>query len=105
MTFHIFYTPIATCLTLVDDIVLVCCCLHNMFRGSRTATQEEDNFDIQMPTENIINLSHRGGNTSAIAFYNRNDFRTILIVEQELFRNCWLAVEACYQTRYLIHFI
>nr|XP_015837965.1 PREDICTED: uncharacterized protein LOC107398439 isoform X2 [Tribolium castaneum] len=52
-TFCIFYTPIATHPTLVDDIVMVSCCLHNLLRGSLTANHEE------------------GGNISAAAFQNK----------------------------------
>lgn len=76
-TFRIFFVPIAVDVSLVDKIILVACSLHNLLRSSRnlSPTLEDENTNYGMPTENMINLQHIGGNTSRAAFENRNKFK------------------------------
>lgn len=75
-TFRIFFVPIAVDPSSVDKIILVTCCLHNLLRSSRNMLSAiEDDINLQMPTENMINFRHVGGNSSAAAFENRNNFK------------------------------
>lgn len=75
--FRIFYRPLATDPSVVYDIVLFSCCLHNLIRGSRSKYGDNVELDaeMEMPKHNMIPLRLIGGNSSLTAFHDRNMFK------------------------------
>nr|XP_022909725.1 uncharacterized protein LOC111420898 [Onthophagus taurus] len=64
-TFRIFYSPIAIEPTVVDLIIMATCCLHNLMRAECPTRISEGSLGTNLPRENMINLHHIGGNSSA----------------------------------------
>lgn len=76
--FRIFYTAINLNPETVDNVVIVCCCLHNMLRDAYGTKSGAPNYDQdptqELPTENFINLARARGFADYEAFAVRNSF-------------------------------
>ncbi|KAL0830080.1 hypothetical protein ABMA28_003537 [Loxostege sticticalis] len=70
--FRVFYTPIAIAPNVVDDLILTCCCLHNLLRDGYLERHSLP-FHIynatDRPEENMIDIVGSGG------FANRDGFQ------------------------------
>lgn len=70
--FRIFYQPINLETTTIDDLIWVCCCLHNMLREGYLETNKQPFFESdnveQTPINNMIPMSCRGGFSSFESF-------------------------------------
>lgn len=78
-TFRIFYQPINLETTTVDDLVWVCCCLHNMLREGYLETKKQSFFELrtaeETPINNKISISRRGGFSSIEGFEVRDLYK------------------------------
>jgi len=70
--FRIFYQSINLGTTTIDDLVWVCCCLHNMLRDGYLETNKRPFFEFdtaeQTPNNNMIPISRRDGFSSIEGF-------------------------------------
>jgi len=75
-TFRIFYQPINLETTTVDDLVWVCCCLHNMLREGYLETKKQSFFELktaeETPINNMISIFRLGGFSSIEGFEVRD---------------------------------
>ncbi|KAJ8934278.1 hypothetical protein NQ314_013464 [Rhamnusium bicolor] len=77
--FRVFYTPIAVAPDVVDDLILTCCCLHNLLRDGYL----EDNNNSQFFTynneetiqNNMISFSCFGGFSNSEGFEIRDKLK------------------------------
>lgn len=76
--FRIFYSPINLKSETVDDVVIVCCCLHNMLRdayGTKSCNPNtEPDSTHQPPTDNFRNLVRARGFADYEGFAVRDSF-------------------------------
>lgn len=76
--FRIFFTPIAVKPETVDDIIMVCCCLHNFLRDdfiNKYPNHGEIEESIhELPVNNMIPLAGIGGYASSEGFKVRSRF-------------------------------
>lgn len=76
--FRIFYTAINLNPDTVDNVVIVCCCLHNMLRdayGTKSCAQNyEPDPTQEPPTDNFINIARARGFADYEAFAVRDSF-------------------------------
>lgn len=83
--FRIFFTPIAVLPETADDVITVCCCLHNMLREGYLTKSGRPNYEFDpaqdLPTENLIPLRKSGGFGNVEGFTIRNTFASYFFEE------------------------
>lgn len=77
--FRIFYQPINLETTTIDDLIWVCCCLHNMLCERYLETNKQPFFELdnveQTPINNMIPMSCREGFSSFEGFEVRDLYK------------------------------
>lgn len=83
--FRIFFTPIHLLPETVDDVIVVCCCLHNMMREGYLSRCGRANYELDpnvaLPTENLLPLRATGGYANVSGFTVRNTFASYFVEE------------------------
>lgn len=76
--FRIFFTPIGIKPETVDNVIIVCCCLHKMLRKGYLSKTGRANYEFdhtpRRPTENLILFLGRGGFANVDGFTVRNTY-------------------------------
>lgn len=70
--FRVFYTPLAVSPEVVDDLILTCCCLHNLLRDGYLEENSSPVYHYNKEDrkrDNLLNLRRIGG------FHNKEGFQ------------------------------
>lgn len=84
--FRIFFTPIATKVETIDNIVTSCAILHNVLRNdtlSRQETTSEEAEDVSQLPDIFIPLSANIGRPQTLGVETRNKFMNYFVHSQE----------------------
>lgn len=76
--FRVFFTPIALKPETTDLLVVASCIVYNMLRSANIPCPNEEKEDVRqtLPKDNLLPISHIGGNASKLAFTVRDNFKT-----------------------------